>query len=227
MPISVPQSQQKTATQRAEEQIRELIVSGELTPDSNHLESELAERLGISRTPVREATLMLQACGLLEVQPRKGVRICAITLGDIMEICVVLNETKCLAAKLAAQQKYSADDLQPLNTCINALEAAQQANQTEDWSEHKKHFHKHVIDLSANKRISPVIINFNEQLRRVWSIAFRIEKIPNWSVPAYRNLHDEILAGNPQKAEEVMRENGKRDCEFLEAIVRKSGLKRL
>ncbi|MEP2716846.1 GntR family transcriptional regulator, partial [Pseudophaeobacter sp.] len=60
-------------SQRAFRALRDMIFSGELAPGSDHLESEMAERLGVSRTPVREAALMLESQGLLELRPRKGV----------------------------------------------------------------------------------------------------------------------------------------------------------
>ena len=89
----------KTITTQAMEQIRQLIFDGELAAGSDHLESELAERLGMSRTPVREATLMLAQQGLLEVRPRKGVRISALSLKDMEEIYSILTELESLSAE--------------------------------------------------------------------------------------------------------------------------------
>ena len=60
---------------RALSALREMIFSGQLAPGSDHLETELAEQLGMSRTPVREAALMLQAQGLVDVRPRRGIRV--------------------------------------------------------------------------------------------------------------------------------------------------------
>jgi DNA-binding GntR family transcriptional regulator len=73
-------------------QLRDLIFSGKLGAGTDHLESELAQALGMSRTPVREAVLMLEAQGLLEVRPRKGVRIKPVSPSDMAEIYDVLTE---------------------------------------------------------------------------------------------------------------------------------------
>jgi len=59
-------------TQRAVEELRALIFSGELGAGTDHLESELADLLGMSRTPIREAALILEAQGLVEMRTRKG-----------------------------------------------------------------------------------------------------------------------------------------------------------
>jgi len=88
----------RSATYVAMHNIRQLIFSGDLVADSNHLETELATRLGMSRTPVREATLMLQAQGLLEVQPRKGIKIKSISVQDMADIYEMLTALECLAA---------------------------------------------------------------------------------------------------------------------------------
>jgi len=170
---------------------------------------------------------MLQAKGLLEVQPRKGVRICAITVDDIDEICVVLSELKCLAVKLTAQKKYTADDLLVLKNYIDTLEIAQNSNQNEIWAETKKLFHLQLVDLSANKRISSIILDFNEQLRRVWSIALRMESIPSYSTSAYRDLYKALLAGDADQAVEIMRNRCSLDRKFLESTIKKSGLRRI
>ena len=218
---------QRTATQRVADQIRELIFSGELTADSNHLESELATRLGISRTPVREATLMLQAFGLLEVQPRKGVRIRAITVEDIHEICLVVTELKCLAAKEAANKNYSVEDLLPLSNSIDALEIAQKSNQKEDWAEAKKSLKGVLVELSANNHIAETVHKFHDQLSRVWRIALSMDSIPQQPTDAYRAVHDAILAGNSEDATRKLREHSEHECAFLMNVFDKSGLKRV
>ena len=73
-------------TQRAADEMRRLIFRGDLAAGSDHLETELAERFGMSRTPVREAALILEAQGLVAVRPRRGVRILSVSPDDMAEI---------------------------------------------------------------------------------------------------------------------------------------------
>jgi len=223
----INQNRQLTATQRAAAEIRELIFSGELVADSNHLESELADRLGISRTPVREATLMLQASGLLEVQPRKGVRISAITVEDINEISFVLSELKCLAVRLAAERGYSEEELKPVSIRIDALEEAKNNNQKETWAQAKINLLEVLVDLSANKRIAEVVTRYSDQLRRVWRIAIRMDTIPEHSIDAYRDLYSAILAGDASGSDKILRLCYEQDREFLMNIFKKSNLTRV
>jgi DNA-binding GntR family transcriptional regulator len=72
-----------STSQRALRELRDKIFSGELAAGSDHLESELADLLEMSRTPVREAVLTLESQGLLELRPRKGVRILPLSPEDM------------------------------------------------------------------------------------------------------------------------------------------------
>lgn len=103
-------------TQRAVRDLRRMILTGELAAGTDHLETELAEQLGMSRTPVREAALMLESKGLLEMRPRKGVRILPVSPDDMREIYDILTELESLAAERAAEAGFSEQDLQPLAT---------------------------------------------------------------------------------------------------------------
>jgi len=84
-------------TAQAASRLRALVFSGDLAAGSDHLESELADRLGLSRTPVREALLVLESQGLVDIRPRKGVRIRHVSPKDMAEIYDVLTELESLA----------------------------------------------------------------------------------------------------------------------------------
>ncbi|MBU0781554.1 MAG: GntR family transcriptional regulator, partial [Alphaproteobacteria bacterium] len=107
-----------SSTQRAVQSLRELIFCGELPAGSDHLEAELAERFGMSRTPVREAALVLESQGLVEMRPRKGIRILPVSADDMREIYDVLTELESFAAQQAALQGYQASDLKKLEAAI-------------------------------------------------------------------------------------------------------------
>ena len=101
---------QMSSSQRALLELRKMIFSGELAPGSDHLESELAEQLNMSRTPVREAVLMLEGQGLLALRPRKGVRVLPLSPEDMEEIYDVLTELESLAAECAARAAHTEED---------------------------------------------------------------------------------------------------------------------
>lgn len=84
------------------ERIRELVLSGELEPNSRVNELELAERFGISRTPLREAIKILATEGMLELLPNRGARVAAINEAEIDEMLEVIAGLEANAARLLA-----------------------------------------------------------------------------------------------------------------------------
>src|SRR5215208_6394282 len=68
------------------ERLRALILTGEYGPDERLIEEQLAERLGVSRTPVRQALTMLEAEGLVEIAPNRGATVCSFSIEDVWDI---------------------------------------------------------------------------------------------------------------------------------------------
>jgi DNA-binding GntR family transcriptional regulator len=104
--------------------IKQMIVRNELSAGSNHLESELAERLDMSRTPFREALLVLKEQGLLEVQPRNRVRILPLAAENISEIYQILTELADLAGELAASRNHDQHEFAPARSAIREMDKA-------------------------------------------------------------------------------------------------------
>ena len=111
-------------TQIAVQTIRRLIVENELAAGSNHLESELATLLGMSRTPVREATLILEAQGLLEVRRRHGVKIMSLSIDDMSEVYQILTALESLSAQLAAQKTFPDTEFEAAEEAIKEMDEA-------------------------------------------------------------------------------------------------------
>lgn len=114
----------KPNTFHAVDTLKDMILSNKLQAGSNHLEAELASLLGMSRTPVREATLILEAQGLVSVVPRHGVKILAISPKDMTEIYQVLTELECLSAELAATKNHADEEFHDAEKAIQNMETA-------------------------------------------------------------------------------------------------------
>ncbi|MEP3698282.1 MAG: GntR family transcriptional regulator, partial [Marinomonas sp.] len=159
-------SKELSNSQRALKELRNLIFSGELPAGSDHLESELAERLGMSRTPVREAALTLESQGLLQLRPRKGVRILPVSADDMREIYDVLTALESLAAERAAQSGYSEDDLAPLAKTIADMSDAINSEDLKVWAEADEAFHRELVRLGKNTRVIAIFEMLSDQVRR-------------------------------------------------------------
>lgn len=218
---------QRSATHVAMHQIRQLIFSGELVADSNHLETELATRLGMSRTPVREATLMLQAQGLLEVQPRKGIKIKSITVQDMADIYELLTALECLAAKRAAEAGFVNKELKAMRDTIKEMDSALAAQNREAWAEADEAFHRELIRLGGNKHIENIVKMVNDQIRRARAITLNMRPLPTKSNKDHRKLCQAILKGDAAMAVDVHRRHREAASELLVGILNSSGLKRI
>jgi len=211
-------------TQRAVEVLRELIFRGELAAGSNHLESELAERLGMSRTPVREATLMLEAQGLVEVKPRKGVRIASLSPDDMREVYEVLTELESLAAERAAEAGYSEADLAELVAAIEAMEAALEAEDRESWASADDRFHRELVRLGGNTRVQSIVSMMGDQVRRARSVTLYMRPMPLKSNEDHRRVLEAISSGDSATARSVHRTHRQHAREVLIDLLKRHHL---
>lgn len=217
----------KSQTQKAVEGLKHLIFSGELPAGSDHLETELAERLGMSRTPVREATLMLEAQSLLEVRPRKGVRILALSTNDMDEIYEVLTELESLSAKRAAEAKYTDKQLAVLSQSIKDMAGALDEEDREAWARADEVFHTELVRLGGNSRIISIVANFNNQVRRARALTLHIRPLPMKSHQDHELLLDAIKKGEAEKALNIHHNHRTTARHMLVSLLEKHGFKRV
>ncbi len=217
----------KSNTQTALDEIRKLIFSGELSADSNHLESELATRMGMSRTPVREATLMLAAQGLLEVRPRKGVRIKAISVKDMDEIYEILTELECLSVFRAANMGYTASDLSDLHRHITDMVSALAQGNREAWSAADEAFHAELVDLGGNTRVKSIVQNYNDQVRRARAVTLHIRPLPTKSNDEHRAIYEAILSGDADHARATHEHHRRNARHLMTQLLKQNDLRRI
>jgi DNA-binding GntR family transcriptional regulator len=147
------------------ETLRKAIVSGDITPGERLMEVSLAEQMGVSRTPVREAIRRLEAEGLVTMIPRKGTHVSELTVKDIMDVLEVRGALDKLATGLAARR------MQP--TQIKALEAIHkqyvanvEKNNMEGAIRRDVEFHDTIYAASGNPRLIGVSSTLREHIYR-------------------------------------------------------------
>lgn len=193
----------KSSSAIAVERLRELIFSGQLPAGSDHLEAELAVRLGMSRTPIREAALTLEAQGLLEVRARKGVRILPISIGDMAEIYDVMTALESMAAGHAAAKGYSLTDLAALEQTISEMETALSNENREAWAAADDQFHAELVRLGGNSRVMSIVALMADQVRRVKAVTLYMRPLPLQSNADHRDVLNAIHAGDTAAAQAV------------------------
>lgn len=188
---------------RALSALRKMIFSGELAPGSDHLETELADRLGVSRTPVREAALQLQAQGLVEVRPRRGVRVLPVSAQDMRDIYDILTELESLAAARAAQAGYSKQDLSTLAKAIQDMDSALRNDDMHAWAEADDRFHRELVRLGRNARLSMIVSVMRDQVRRARATTLFMRPKPTQSNAAHRIVYQAIAEGDHTRAHDT------------------------
>ena len=147
------------------ETLRDAIRKGILEPGERLMEVQLAEELGISRTPVREAIRKLEQEGYVIMMPRRGTYVADISTGDIKEIFEIRSALESLATGLAAR-RIEPDELETLQNLLVEIEGYIAKNDIEKIVETDIKFHGLLYQVSRNERLVNIISNLKEQLAR-------------------------------------------------------------
>lgn len=210
---------------QALEKLREMVFSGELAAGSNHYEADLASRLGMSRTPVREAALNLQAQGLVDVQPRRGIKVLPLSANDMADIYDVLCELESLAAQRAAEQGYSAAQLSGLSDSIIAMNDALVLGDRTSWAKADDAFHTELIRLGGNPRVVEICAKYTDQVRRARALTLPLRPLPVRSNEDHADVLAAIAQGNGTRAREIHHAHRAAAKVLLVDLIRSLGLK--
>ena len=193
------------------DRLRALILTGEYGPEERLIEEQLAERLGVSRTPIRQALTTLEAEGLVEIEPNKGAAVCAFSTEDVWDIYDLRAVLEGHAARRASG-RASSGELARLRGLVEEMEGL--AGQYVDHEEEirvlvslNQRFHGTIIEASRNKRLQRLI-------GRTVEIPLMFKAF-YWYTPHERvvsnHYHRQILqcleTGDAERAEIVMREH--------------------
>ncbi len=145
--------------------LRDAILTGKLVPGERLMENQLAEKLGVSRTPVREALRMLELENLVELVPRKGAQVLDMSEKDIINILEVRSALEGLATSLACK-KMTKEDLQQLRNMEVDFEKAVADNDVEHFVDIDEDFHDLIFSATENDKLINMFRNLRIQLYR-------------------------------------------------------------
>jgi DNA-binding GntR family transcriptional regulator len=207
--------------EQAYQAIRGRILDNVYPPGHQALEGELAEQLGISRTPVREALIRLQKEGLVEVVPRHGMRVLPVSPADMAEIYTVLAALECAAAELVAARGPTDIELKPLTEATRDMDRALKADDLDAWATADERFHRTLAELAGNRMLLETIGNFWDRAHRARMVTLRLRPKPVNSTREHTLLVERLRAGDARGAFEVNRAHRARASrELLELFER-------
>ncbi|NLY18977.1 MAG: GntR family transcriptional regulator [Clostridiaceae bacterium] len=145
--------------------LRDAIVAGDLKPGERLMEVELAEQMGVSRTPVREAIRRLETEGFVTLVPRKGTHVAEITIKDIIDVLEVRAALDGLATELAAKN-IRPEHLRQLENIHKQYAAALQKENLAIAIKRDVEFHDAIYNAAGNNKLMNVAGNLREQIYR-------------------------------------------------------------
>ncbi len=151
--------------------LRQAILKGELEPGERLMEIQLAQKLGVSRTPIREAIRKLELEGLVVMIPRKGAEVARITEKDMRDVLEVRGTLEELAVSLACKN-MSDDIIQELSMANKLFESAIVSKDVVKIVDADVNFHDVIYKATDNQRLMQIISNLSEQMYR-----YRLEYI--------------------------------------------------
>ena len=151
--------------------LRQAILKGELKPGERLMEIQLAQKLGVSRTPIREAIRKLELEGLVLMIPRRGAEVARISEKSLKDVLEVRRSLEELAIELACQ-RMTEEDMQALEEAQKAFKAAIEQGDAMKIAETDEAYHDVIYYSTRNKRLVQILNNLREQMYR-----FRLEYI--------------------------------------------------
>lgn len=149
--------------------LRQAILEGKLKPGERLMEIKLANSLGVSRTPVREAIHMLELEGLVTMVPRKGAQVANITEQDLKEVLEVRQGLEELVVRFACQ-RITKEQLEKLKKSAEKFKMLIYSRDLTALAQADVEFHEIIYEAAGNKRMNQILNNLREQMYR-----YRIE----------------------------------------------------
>ncbi|MCI6409844.1 MAG: GntR family transcriptional regulator [Lachnospiraceae bacterium] len=145
--------------------LREKILKGVYKPGERLMEIHLADQLGVSRTPIREAIRMLELEGLVKMVPRKGAQVAKISKEDLQDVLEVRKALDTLSVKLACE-RITEDEIKLLNNAEREFEKALASKDVREIAEADVAFHDVIHSATKNGRLKSMISNLAERIYR-------------------------------------------------------------
>ena len=170
-----PMMESRPIREIAYEVLKHAIITGEIPAGERIVETDYADRLHISRTPLREALRKLERDGLVEYVLRRGVVVRAFTIADVEEIYTIRNALELLTLP-AIIENATADDIESLRTQLHEMDDLIAAKDYDALSPITRAFHRQLTGICGQNRILRVIEGQDEFITRFSAMAIRQEE---------------------------------------------------
>lgn len=218
-------AESKPIREIAYETLKHAIITGEIPAGARIVETEYAERMHISRTPLREALRKLERDGLVEYVMRRGVVVRAFTVADVMEIYTIRNALEMLTLP-AIIEKATAEDIADLREMLRQMDEFHQRGEIEQLSPRAREFHSRMTAICGMKRVLRVIESQDEYITRFSAVSIAKENRRHAAHAEHYMLVDYIEQRDLESFTALMQKHIERSKETCLMALKESKLRR-
>jgi DNA-binding GntR family transcriptional regulator len=194
--------QRQTVTDQVHRRLKQAILDGELRPGERLVEVEIAERLGASRTPVREALSKLEQEGLVTPVRFGGLAVAQLSEFDVVEIFSLIKLLESYAGRLAAE-RATEKQLEKLDVlCRRAEELSE--DESDLLSDLSQQFHQLVIEAAGHKRLQDIVSSLRASMQPYRLVSLDSAEFRKRSIADHRALFEALRARDGAKVERMM-----------------------
>ena len=183
--------------------IKSKIVSCELKPGEAVTVTDLADALGIGRTPVIQAVDRLMIDGLVEVMPRKGVVVSPVSLDELVELIEVRQINEARVTRWAAE-RIQEKQLRELRDNLDRMLKATHARELDQLIELDRGFHRTIATSAGNSIMTELLGNLHDRAVRFWTLSLNVPDQNNRVCDQHAEIIEKLAAHDPAGAEKSM-----------------------
>jgi DNA-binding GntR family transcriptional regulator len=211
--------EKKTLHEEIANNLRELIMAGELQKGDKIKEDELCSSMGISKTPLREALRVLSVEGLIRLVPNRGSFVSTPTFEEIREMFGVMSVLEGVCAREAAE-KMGEKDLAILEKLHKKLEENYRRKAQREYIRINNQFHSFLQELAGNRTLNQIVNGLRKKILLYRYQSLNLPERFAQSIQEHRDLLEAFRKKDPKKAETLMRRHLKKQCDALEKLAR-------
>lgn len=195
----LPITRTKSLKEKAYEVLKELILTGRLEQGKLHNEKRLAEVLGVSRTPVREALLELSREGMVHFLPSKGIRVRKLTAKQVQEVFEIRRIIEGYIIQ-SISKRMSDADLKKIDAILRKQERLAHLGEEVAFIAIDKEFHLFLASKIGNQQIEAILRNLRDQIHLMGIRVIRGEERVNQVITEHKNILKALKEGDGKKA---------------------------
>ena len=202
--------------------LREAILKGELKPGERLMELQLASKLGVSRTPIREAIRMLEQEGLAVTIPRKGAEVAKMTEKDMEDVLLIRCSLEDLDVRLSCD-KISAAELQELRIAMEDFEKKTKSDNVVEIAKADVTFHDILYKAADNPKLLLLLNNLREQMYRYRVEYLKDKNIYGRLIEEHRQMYDAIMSKDKERVADYVEKHLHNQAEAVKKLIREQG----